>query len=479
MSMPRARFGWYLQFTLVLLLLTILGIGSGSAWAESRMWTDRSGQTMNAEFVRVTGSDAIFKRGTRVVRIPLRRLSEADQEFINGSRNGSEARYWTVNGRKLKGSFKSYADGEATIQVRSSDRTLAVDVLSDDDREHIRQQLSEDGKLAELPDGDPIKGSGEPLQREDPMSSQRGETDDDVEADANTDADADVDDAEVAEDEDPAAEPRTWTDNKGRTVEAAFVRIDNGGSVVLRRTKDDKEMAIPMIKLAFKDRAAAIREQSQMRMAESRKTLDRAKQEREEFADANKATPPPNSVASNSSPRSPAASNSAFDNHRQMMDQMKKEREERRERMRQESEEQRLAGEAQRKESQDQMMANQSSFPHVPAPHAPAPRPPVTYSSPPPSPRVPDYASNSSSAAPDVYVEEFVCGGCNKTLPSHIGAGDHCPYCDVFFEYEEGVDGDRNYAPLHKNKHDMRLMGKAIAVFLIGIGGWFSRKAKR
>ena len=31
--------------------------------------------------------------------------------------------------------------------------------------------------------------------------------------------------------------------------------------------------------------------------------------------------------------------------------------------------------------------------------------------------------------------------GCNRTVPAQYGAGDKCPHCGIFFEYEEGPDG--------------------------------------
>jgi hypothetical protein len=36
---------------------------------------------------------------------------------------------------------------------------------------------------------------------------------------------------------------------------------------------------------------------------------------------------------------------------------------------------------------------------------------------------------------------DFYCGNCNKDVPAHLGAGDHCPHCGVYWDYEETADG--------------------------------------
>ena len=35
----------------------------------------------------------------------------------------------------------------------------------------------------------------------------------------------------------------------------------------------------------------------------------------------------------------------------------------------------------------------------------------------------------------------FYCSNCNKDVPAHLGAGDRCPHCGVYWEYEETADG--------------------------------------
>ena len=40
-----------------------------------------------------------------------------------------------------------------------------------------------------------------------------------------------------------------------------------------------------------------------------------------------------------------------------------------------------------------------------------------------------------------------VCENCKRAVPDSVKAGDHCPHCGIFFEYEENADGSRTYAP--------------------------------
>lgn len=60
------------------------------------------------------------------------------------------------------------------------------------------------------------------------------------------------------------------------------------------------------------------------------------------------------------------------------------------------------------------------------------------------------------------YKEIFTCTNCNKTLPDHIKAGDRCPHCRAFLAYEQGADGKKTYAG----------GGKLATYFIFGGGGF-------
>lgn len=72
----------------------------------------------------------------------------------------------------------------------------------------------------------------------------------------------------------------------------------------------------------------------------------------------------------------------------------------------------------------------------------PRPTPPARPPYSPPSTPPPSY---TPPAAPTPqYVEQYVgiCGECNKEVPAHLGAGDHCPHCGVYWDYEEDEHGN-------------------------------------
>jgi hypothetical protein len=63
----------------VLLLPTLLLVVFA---AEARVWTDTQGRTIEADIVRVDGSDAIVNRNGKESRLPLTLLSDADKQFV-------------------------------------------------------------------------------------------------------------------------------------------------------------------------------------------------------------------------------------------------------------------------------------------------------------------------------------------------------------------------------------------------------------
>lgn len=441
---------YHLTILVVVVLVTL--VGADSAWAESRLWTDSTGQTMTADFIRVTGSDVIFKRGTRVIRIPLEKLSEADQKFINGTQGGNGARFWTVNGRKLRGTFKSYSEGEATIHVGRNDRKLSVSVLSKEDRDHIRQRLDDDGKFGDLPDTDPLKASGESFRRSERPSVRNV---------PGSQADGDP----VADAKPFVPEARTWTDTKGRKVDATFVRMDDG-KVVLRRTKDGKEMAIPMLKLDFPDRAAAIKTQSRARLAAAGGNSGDGSESDAGFARRHRPSPPQNPFAN--VPSGDDAIADARERSREQRERMSREAEESRlaaeQRHNEQVERMQLDAEERRREREERFASTDSPFPRADSHSLPSAHRPNS-----------DYQSSSSYS--ETMIEQYICTVCEKEVPSHIGAGDHCPHCNAFFEYEEGANGERDYAPISKriNVRGVRGIGKLVVFVLIVLGGLISR----
>ena len=60
--------------------------------ASGRTWTNQNGQTLEAVFVRVVGSQVILRRGTKFVRLPFSTLSPSDQEYIRQKTTRSKPR---------------------------------------------------------------------------------------------------------------------------------------------------------------------------------------------------------------------------------------------------------------------------------------------------------------------------------------------------------------------------------------------------
>jgi hypothetical protein len=77
------------------------------------------------------------------------------------------------------------------------------------------------------------------------------------------------------------------------------------------------------------------------------------------------------------------------------------------------------------------------------------------------APATTDYAANTAatSFAPPLPNSagnsqgfEGTCSACGKTVPAQYGAGDKCPHCGIFFEYEEGPDGRTKQATAEQRR---------------------------
>jgi hypothetical protein len=60
-------------------LALIAAVGS----AEERTWTDTTGRSMKAEFLRLEGTDVVFRKDGKEVTVPLSRLSPQDRDAVN------------------------------------------------------------------------------------------------------------------------------------------------------------------------------------------------------------------------------------------------------------------------------------------------------------------------------------------------------------------------------------------------------------
>ena len=87
-----------------------------------------------------------------------------------------------------------------------------------------------------------------------------------------------------------------------------------------------------------------------------------------------------------------------------------------------------------------------------------------------------------------VMEEVGECSNCGKEVSAEYGAGDNCPHCGVFFEYEEDRFGNTKHAPdsSGSGSSNSQFSGRGMRgliklVVLLGIGvvsacGWAARK---
>jgi hypothetical protein len=89
-----------------------------------------------------------------------------------------------------------------------------------------------------------------------------------------------------------------------------------------------------------------------------------------------------------------------------------------------------------------------------------------------------------------MFEEVGVCSNCDKEVSDEYGAGDHCPHCGVFFEYQEDEYGQKTMAPNNASNrsgsNDFRITGRGVrgliklAIFgVLGVAslcGWLCRK---
>ncbi|MFN0052662.1 MAG: SHD1 domain-containing protein [Planctomycetales bacterium] len=67
----------------ILFLAVILLVGTTTAFAKLRTWTDAQGRTVKADFVRMNGAVVVLKSNTgKVISIPFAQLSEDDQDYL-------------------------------------------------------------------------------------------------------------------------------------------------------------------------------------------------------------------------------------------------------------------------------------------------------------------------------------------------------------------------------------------------------------
>lgn len=87
-----------------------------------------------------------------------------------------------------------------------------------------------------------------------------------------------------------------------------------------------------------------------------------------------------------------------------------------------------------------------------------------------PQPNANPFAPNPALNPPMQMVA--TCSNCKKVVPENIGAGDNCPHCGTYFQYEQGVNGERKYAKWGKRG----AVGLVVTVIAL-LAGWAKNRA--
>lgn len=119
-------------------IMLLVAVTCGTSWAveySERSWTDDEGRTVSAKLVRVSGSTAILDQNGKVVRAPVNRLSDADQEWIKKVRELNRWREWTMaDGSKRRLKFEDKEGDQISLKEGSETVELVLGELSDVDR---------------------------------------------------------------------------------------------------------------------------------------------------------------------------------------------------------------------------------------------------------------------------------------------------------------------------------------------------------
>lgn len=67
----------------------------------------------------------------------------------------------------------------------------------------------------------------------------------------------------------------------------------------------------------------------------------------------------------------------------------------------------------------------------------------------------------------------YQCTKCRREVPSTVHAGDHCPHCGAYFQYEETAGGGRTYA-----KWGARGSIGVVIALVIGLFSWLKNRAE-
>ena len=399
------QMGGAMRRVVALLVVVVLLCASE---AIARTWTTRDGRTRSGTFVRLNGGMVVISRGGRAITIPFMSLCDADQDYVR------EKTGMPVGGPR-----------------------------------RIRPTEDPVGESVEEPDDIPIPYSGEgggasgSMWGPDPSFDPPSE-DDDV-------------DSPIPDWAKGLLVERTWTDVQGRKIQATLVpdeRTDGQVSLL----KDGKVVHVSRERLSPED--VAYLDEIRQRLETIRPGVDKGQDDTpsagsppEGPGGGRKTLPPKKSPFPGWQPsgNSPESSSSP-------------------------------PGDARIPHGGSN--PPRGAFPEPPAtdiPETPSPEATGSRTSPwptaplhrgsPRSTRVPHPLRNTETPPipeppPGQQVESYYCTNCNKPLADHIKAGDRCPHCSAYLEYEENADGSKSYSPRYYTR-----MARLVFWGLVVVGG--------
>lgn len=167
---------------ILLAILSSFVVMSCVSAAEPQKWTNASGRTMLAEFLRLDGDTVVFRKDGKEVEVPLKQLAAGDRQRAillqvtaeTSSKKADETfdpfdgpvvkkekltdlRVWSDrDSNKIKARFVRVTGSEVILKRGTRIEKIEFGMLSQSDQDYIRRMLREEGKeelLAKLESG--------------------------------------------------------------------------------------------------------------------------------------------------------------------------------------------------------------------------------------------------------------------------------------------------------------------------------------
>jgi hypothetical protein len=143
----------------VFIVAVCIGATSFAA-GESHIWTSSDGRTVEAEFIRLDGETVEIKTADGVFRLPLAKLSEADQAYAREQAATTErmrpmkieVREWSIGGEQIKARFARLRDGNVQLVRGRQVVSHSILLLSREDVAYVYAVLESRGELEKLKD---------------------------------------------------------------------------------------------------------------------------------------------------------------------------------------------------------------------------------------------------------------------------------------------------------------------------------------